>query len=57
MNLKYMPGFGNEHVSECLEGAIPKGQNNPQKCAYGLIAEQISGTAFTAPKCENQRRY
>lgn len=45
----YMPGFGNDFETEALPGALPQGQNSPQKCAYGLYAEQLSGTAFTAP--------
>lgn len=44
----YMPGFANDHETEALPGALPQGQNSPQKCAYGLYAEQLSGTAFTA---------
>lgn len=44
----YMPGFGNEFENEALPGALPQGQNSPQKCEYGLYAEQLSGTAFTA---------
>lgn len=50
-----MSGFGSYFSSEdprCPD-ALPKGQNSPQKCAYGLYAEQISGTAFTAPRTEN----
>ena len=43
----YLSGFGNEHASEALEGALPVGQNNPQQPPYGLYAEQLSGTAFT----------
>lgn len=43
----YMPGFGNDHETEALAGALPQGMNSPQKCAYGLYAEQLSGTAFT----------
>ena len=44
-----MYGFGNEFQSEDprCPGALPEFQNNPQKCAYGLYAEQLSGTAFT----------
>ena len=44
-----MSGFGNEFASEDprCPGALPEGQNNPQKCAYGLYAEQLSGSAFT----------
>jgi homogentisate 1,2-dioxygenase len=45
----YMPGFGNDFETEALPGALPQGQNSPQKCAYGLYAEQLSGSAFTKP--------
>lgn len=53
--LKYLSGFGNELQSEVLPDALPHGQNSPQQCAYGLYAEQLSGTAFTAPRFKNQR--
>ncbi|MEM7299503.1 MAG: homogentisate 1,2-dioxygenase [Pseudomonadota bacterium] len=43
----YMPGFGNDHETEALPDALPQGMNSPQKCNYGLYAEQLSGTAFT----------
>ncbi|HEV3042756.1 MAG TPA: homogentisate 1,2-dioxygenase, partial [Roseiarcus sp.] len=36
MTLRYMPGFGNVFETEALEGALPQGQNSPQKCNYGL---------------------
>ncbi|XP_008545920.1 homogentisate 1,2-dioxygenase [Microplitis demolitor] len=57
--LKYLSGFGNEFASEDprCPGALPVGQNNPQKCPYGLYAEQLSGTAFTAPREENKRTW
>ena len=45
----YMPGFGNDFETEALPGALPQGMNSPQRCAYGLYAEQLSGTAFTQP--------
>ena len=48
----YMPGFGNDFETEALPGALPQGQNSPQKCTYGLYGEQLSGTAFTAPRPE-----
>ena len=48
----YMPGFGNDFETEALPGALPQGQNSPQKCAYGLYAEQLSGSAFTKPHPE-----
>ncbi len=57
LDLAYQSGFGNEHATEALPGALPKGQNSPQKVAYGLYAEQLSGTAFTAPRGENKRSW
>jgi homogentisate 1,2-dioxygenase len=55
--LNYQSGFGNEFASEALPGALPVGRNSPQRCAYGLVAEQISGTAFTAPRADNRRSW
>jgi len=46
--LAYLTGFNNEFATEALPGALPVGRNSPQKCPYGLYAEQLSGTAFTA---------
>lgn len=54
---RYMSGFANEFATEALVGALPKNQNSPQQCAYGLYAEQISGTAFTAPRHSNRRTW
>ena len=54
---KYIPGFGNQHQSEALPGALPVGQNSPQKPPLGLMAEHISATAFTAPRAENQHTW
>ncbi|HET7370525.1 MAG TPA: homogentisate 1,2-dioxygenase, partial [Gammaproteobacteria bacterium] len=51
----YQSGFGNEFATEALPGVLPVGQNSPQKVPYGLYAEQLSGTAFTAPRHANQR--
>jgi homogentisate 1,2-dioxygenase len=53
----YQTGFGNEFASEALPGALPEGRNSPQRAAYGLYAEQISGTAFTAPRHANRRSW
>jgi len=53
----YMPGFGNDFETEALPGALPQGMNSPQKCAYGLYGEQLSGTAFTAPSAQNERTW
>lgn len=52
-----MPGFGNDFETEALPGALPQGQNSPQRCPYGLYAEQLSGSAFTAPRARNQRSW
>lgn len=57
MNLKYQTGFGNEFATEAVEGALPVGQNSPQKAPLGLYAEQLSGTAFTAPRATNKRTW
>lgn len=54
--LGYQCGFGNFFSTEALAGALP-GQNSPQRCPYGLYAEQISGTAFTAPRASNRRTW
>jgi homogentisate 1,2-dioxygenase len=55
--LEYLSGFGNEFASEALEGALPVGQNSPQQVRYGLYAEQLSGTPFTAPRSQNRRSW
>ncbi|MBS0315940.1 MAG: homogentisate 1,2-dioxygenase [Proteobacteria bacterium] len=55
--LRYQSGFGNEFASEALPGALPVGRNSPQKAPYGLYAEQLSGTAFTAPRHANRRSW
>lgn len=49
----YLAGFGNHHASEAIPGALPLQQNSPQKCALGLYAEQLSGSAFTRPRHVN----
>jgi homogentisate 1,2-dioxygenase len=55
--LQYMSGFGGHFESEAVEGALPKGRNSPQRPAFGLYAEQLSGSAFTAPRHENRRSW
>jgi homogentisate 1,2-dioxygenase len=57
MSLDYMSGFGNEFETEALPGALPQGQNSPQRCPYGLYAEQLSGSPFTAPRATNERTW
>ncbi|MBC2861759.1 homogentisate 1,2-dioxygenase [Stappia sp. 28M-7] len=53
----YMPGFGNDFETEALPGALPQGQNSPQRAPYGLYAEQLSGSPFTAPRGTNERSW
>ena len=53
----YQSGFGNEFASEALPGTLPVGRNSPQKVAHGLYAEQLTGTAFTAPRHANRRSW
>ena len=55
--LEYQSGFGNEFCSEALPGALPVGQNSPQKAPYGLYAELLSGTAFTMTRSEARRTW
>jgi homogentisate 1,2-dioxygenase len=55
--MNYLSGFGNEFATEALPGALPEGRNSPQRCPYGLYAEQISGSAFTAPPPANRRSW
>ena len=53
----YNTGFGNEFSTEAIAGALPKGQNSPQKPPLGLYAEQLSGTSFLAPRHLNRRSW
>ena len=55
--LRYLSGFGNHHASEAVPGALPIGQNSPQRAPLGLYAELISGSAFTAPRASNLRSW
>ena len=57
MTLSYQSGFGNGFETEALPGALPIGRNSPQRCAYGLYAEQLSGSPFTAPRASNERSW
>ena len=57
MALSYMSGFGNSLETEALAGALPVGRNSPQTCPYGLYAEQLSGSPFTAPRASNERSW
>lgn len=54
---EYLPGFGNDFETEALTGALPSGRNSPKRCNYGLYAEQLSGSPFTAPRGKNERSW
>ena len=56
-HLKYFSGFGNEFATEAHPGALPVGQNSPQKAPLGLYTEQLSGSPFTAPRLLNRRTW
>ena len=53
----YLPGFGNHHVTQAVAGALPIARNSAQHVPFGLYAEQLSGTAFTAPRADNRRSW
>ncbi len=53
----YMTGFGSHFATEAVPGALPVGRNSPQRPAFGLYPEQLSGTSFTAPRHENRRSW
>jgi homogentisate 1,2-dioxygenase len=55
--LIYQSGFGNEFATEAHPGALPVGQNSPQKHPLGLYTEQVSGSAFAAPRGLNRRTW
>lgn len=55
--LEYSAGFGNEHITEAVTGALPVGQNSPQRAPLGLYAEKFSATAFTAPRAHSFRSW
>ena len=54
---QYMSGFRNHFSTEAMVGALPHGQNSPQQCPFDLYAEQLSGSAFTAPRAHNLRSW
>src|SRR5208337_527062 len=56
-DLTYLSGFANEHATEAVTGALPVGQNSPQRPPLGLYAEQLSGTPFTVPRREARRSW
>jgi homogentisate 1,2-dioxygenase len=57
MDFHYQTGFCNDFATEAMPGALPDMRNSPQRCPYGLYAEQFSGTAFTAPRYASRRSW
>lgn len=57
MDINYQSGFCNEFATEALPGALPAFRNSPQRCPFGLYAEQFSGTAFTVPRHASRRSW
>ncbi|MEU6559317.1 homogentisate 1,2-dioxygenase [Nocardia nova] len=55
--IEYSAGFRNEHQSEAVPGALPRGRNSPQRAPLGLYAEQHSATAFTEPRAVRVRSW
>jgi len=55
--LAAMTGFGNSFATEAVRGALPVARNSPQQAPLGLYAEQLSGSAFTAPRQSNKRTW
>lgn len=43
--------------SEAVPGTIPQGQNSPRNVRFGLYAEQITATAFVAPRHANKKAW
>ena len=54
---RYMPGFNNIHESEAVPGTIPQGQNSPRNVRFGLYAEQMTASAFVAPRHVNKKAW
>ncbi len=53
----YQHGFLNHFETEARAGALPHGQNSPQKSPLGLYAEQLTGSAFTMPRHRNLKSW
>jgi homogentisate 1,2-dioxygenase len=55
--LDYQYGFGSTLATEARPHALPRDQNSPREVPYGLFAEQINGTGFTARRADNRRTW
>lgn len=47
----------NRFESEAVPGTIPHGQNSPRNVRFGLYAEQVTATAFIAPRHCNKKAW
>ncbi|KAI9759961.1 MAG: hypothetical protein M4579_001994 [Chaenotheca gracillima] len=54
---QYLEGFDNHFSSEAIPGTIPQGQNSPRQVRFGLYAEQMTASAFVAPRHVNKRSW
>ncbi|KAJ4353189.1 uncharacterized protein N0V89_004915 [Didymosphaeria variabile] len=54
---EYQAGFNNLFESEAVPGTIPQGQNSPRNVRFGLYAEQMTATAFVAPRHLNKKAW
>jgi homogentisate 1,2-dioxygenase len=54
---EYQPGFNNHFASEAVPGTLPHGQNSPRQVRFGLYAEQMTASAFVAPRHLNKRSW
>ncbi|KAL3426643.1 homogentisate -dioxygenase [Phlyctema vagabunda] len=54
---EYMSGFNNHFESEAVPGTIPQGQNSPRCVRFGLYAEQMTASAFVAPRSVNKNAW
>ena len=55
--LETLAGFRAAHQSEARADALPADQNSPRLVPFGLHAEQINGTGFTAERAHNHRTW
>ncbi|KAI9822498.1 MAG: hypothetical protein M1827_000217 [Pycnora praestabilis] len=54
---EYQSGFGNTFESEAVPGTLPQGQNSPRNVRFGLYAEQMTASAFVAPRHLNRKAW
>ncbi|KAI4717653.1 homogentisate 1,2-dioxygenase [Aureobasidium sp. EXF-10727] len=54
---EYQSGFNNGFASEAVPGTLPQGQNSPRNVRFGLYAEQMTASAFVAPRHLNKKAW